>query len=150
MSGTRLSGKSFDVMVGDHLIHVENMSAQITDNRKVVHDKGVPNGHVDGDVECSGELELDAKNLKKLTDVAQSAGSWREMDAFNIVCAGQAGTEEQKIELFGCLLNITDLLNLDSKGGEKSRHKVAFQVTSPDFVRLNGVPYLAESDTENL
>ncbi|MEA5670747.1 phage protein, partial [Pseudomonas sp. MH2] len=32
----------------------------------------------------------------------------------------------------------------------KSKHKLPFDVTSPDFIRINGVPYLAARETEGL
>ncbi|MNP76220.1 hypothetical protein D3C76_1734230 [compost metagenome] len=62
----------------------------------------------------------------------------------------KAGEEELKVEAFGCKLKVSSLLNIDPKGGEKSKHKVPFDVTSPDFVRINGVPYLAAAEIEGL
>jgi hypothetical protein len=146
MSHKHLSATDFDIMVGDLLVHVESMSASITDNRQAVTTRGVPTGYVDGDVSCSGELELDTKNFNLLTDVARSAGSFREMPPFDIITKGKNISEQHKQELFGCLLNISDLMNNDGKGGEKQKHKLAFQVTSPDFVRINGVPYLSDNN----
>lgn len=150
MSTKRLSGQNFDIMAGDTLIHVEAVTATITDNRTAVKTRGVPNGYVDGDVACSLELELDSHNFNLLGEVAKGAGSWRGIEPFDVICSGKALDEEQKIELFGCLPTISDLLNVDPNGGEKTKHKVPCQVTSPDFVRINGVPYLSEDDTRNL
>lgn len=146
MSHKHLSANDFDIMVGDLVVHVENMTATITDNRQAVTTRGVPTGYVDGDVACSGEIEIDSKNFNLLIDVAKTAGSFRQMPAFNIIYMGKNVSEQLKIELFGCLINISDLLNNDGKGGEKHRHKLAFSVTDPAFVKLNGVPYLAETD----
>lgn len=150
MSRKRLSSQNFDIMVGDILVHVETMSATITDNRKMTYNRGIPNGWVDGDVSCSGEIELDSKNFNLFVDIARSSGSWRSMPTVDIIYSGQTPSESQKFELFDCMLNITDLLNDDAKGSEKSMHKIAFEVTSPDFVRINGVPYLDAEDIRNL
>lgn len=146
----RISGKSFDVMVGDLLINVENLSASIADNRKAVMTNGVPDGHVDGDVACTGEIEVDSKNFNLFVEAAKTSGSWQDLEPFDITCVAKLKSEEQKHELFGCLINVSDLINIDSKGGDKSLHKLPFEVTSPDFVRINGVPYLSESATRNL
>lgn len=148
--GNHLSGQDFDVMLGDVMVHVENLSATISDNRKAVQTRGIPNGFVNGDVGCSGDLEIDSVNMKLLIDSARSSGSFRELPPFDIVCVGKNIDNEQKIELFGCLLQITDLFNLDGKGGEKNKHKIKFDVTSPDFVRIDGVPYLSTTDTRDL
>ncbi len=146
----RISGKSFDVMVGDLLINAESLSASISDNRKAITEGGVPNGYVDGDVSCSGEIEVDAKNFNLFIEAAKSSGSWRELEPFDIICVAKTSAEEQKHELFGCLINVSDLISIDQAGGEKTKHKLPFEVTSPDFVRINGVPYLSAADTRNL
>lgn len=145
-----LSGQNFDIMAGDTLIHVENMTASITDNRQAVKSGGVPNGYVDGDVSGSGELELDSRNFKLMGEVAKSAGSWRDIEPFDIITTGKAMDQELKLELFGCLIKISDLVDIDPNGGEKTKHKIPFDITSPDFVRIDGVPYLSENDTREL
>lgn len=150
MSSKRLSALNFDIMVGDILVHVETMSASISDNRQAVMTRGVPDGYVDGDVSCSGDIELDSKNFNLFTEVAKTNGSWRAMPTVDIIYTGKTVSENQKIELFGCLLNVSDLINNDAKGGEKARQKIAFTVTSPDFVRINGVPYLDADNTRDL
>jgi hypothetical protein len=146
MGHKHLSATDFDIMIGDTLVHVESMSASITDNRQAVMTRGVPTGYVDGDVACSGEIEIDSKNFNLITDVARAAGSFRDMPTFDIIYKGKNISEELKVELFDCLLNITDLLSNDGKGGEKQRHKLAFQVTGAEFVRINGVPYLSDNN----
>lgn len=146
----RIGGKNFDVNLGDLLIHVETCTLDITDNSAVAKDKGVPNGHVDGDVEASGELELDSSNFNLLIEAARRAGSFRALPPFDSVMYAKAGDEELRVEAFGCKLKVSSLLNITSTGGEKSKHKVPFDVTDPDFIRINGVPYLAASETEGL
>ncbi len=48
------------------------------------------------------------------------------------------------------LASVPSLLSVDPKGGEKTKHKVPFDVSSPDFIRINGVPYLAATEIEGL
>ncbi|PZW49707.1 phage protein [Pseudomonas sp. URMO17WK12:I2] len=146
----RISGKNFDVNIGDLLVHVETATLDITDNSAVAQDKGVPNGHVDGDVSASGELELDTSNFTLLIEAARRAGSFRALEPFDSVFFAKAGDEELRVEAFGLKLKVSSLLNIDSKGGEKSKHKVPFDVTSPDFIRINGVPYLDATEIEGL
>ncbi|MBB61156.1 MULTISPECIES: DUF2597 family protein [Stutzerimonas] len=146
----RIGGKNFDVNLGDLLVHVESCTLDITDNTAVAQDKGVPNGHVDGDVSASGEMEFDTANFNLLIEAAKRAGSFRQLDPFDSVFFAKAGDEELRVEAFGCKLKVSSLLNIDPKGGEKSKHKVPFDVTSPDFIRINGVPYLAAEEIEGL
>jgi len=145
-----ISGQDFDTMIGDLRIHVEVMTATITDNRKAVMTGGVPDGYVNGDVSCAGEIEVDNKNFNLIIEAAKAASSFRSLEPFDIVAVAKNGSNEHKQELFGCLLTISDLLNADSKGGEKMKHKLPFEVTSSDFVRINGVPYLSDDDTRDL
>lgn len=146
----KIGGKNFDVNLGDLLVHVETSTLDITDNSTVAQTKGVPNGHVDGDVAAAGELELDTTNFNLLIEQAKSAGSFRELEPFDIVFFAKAGDEELRIEAFGCKVRISSLLSVDPKGGEKNKHKVLFDVTSPDFIKINGVPYLAAAEIEGL
>ena len=146
----KIGGKNFDVNLGDLLVHVESGTLDITDYSTVAQTKGVPNGHVDGDVAAAGELELDTTNFNLLIEQAKSAGSFRELEPFDIVFFAKAGDEELRIEAFGCKVRISSLLSLDQKGGEKNKHKVPFDVTSPDFIKINGVPYLSAAEIEGL
>lgn len=150
MSQKRLGAQNFDIMVGNLLIHVDSMSASISDNRQAVFTRGIPDGYVDGDVSCTGDIEVDSKNFNLFVESARSSGSWRAMPTFDIIYSGQTVSDKQTIALYGCLLNVGDLLAHDQKGGDKSKHKVTFAVTSPDFVRINGVPYLDATDVRDL
>ena len=147
---SRIGGKNFDINLGDLQIHVESCTLDITDNTAVAQSRGVPNGHVDGDVSCSGEFEFDTSNFNLLIEAARTAGSFRQLEPFDSVFFAKAGDEELRIEAFGCKLKVSSLLSIDPKGGEKSKHKVPFDVTSPDFIRINGVPYLAAAEIEGL
>ena len=146
----KIGGKNFDITLGDLTVHVEACTLDITDNTAVAQSRGVPNGHVDGDVAAAGELELDTTNFNLLIEQAKSAGSFRELEPFDIVFFAKAGDEELRIEAFGCKVRISSLLSLDQKGGEKNKHKVPFDVTSPDFIKINGVPYLSAAEIEGL
>ncbi|WP_018929253.1 phage protein [Pseudomonas umsongensis] len=147
---SRIGGKNFDINLGDLQIHVESCTLDITDNTAVAQTRGVPNGHVDGDVAASGEFEFDTSNFNLLIEAARTAGSFRQLEPFDSVFFAKAGEEELRIEAFGCKLKVSSLLSVDPKGGEKSKHKVPFEVTSPDFIRVNGVPYLAAAEIEGL
>lgn len=147
---SRIGGKNFDINLGDLQVHVENCTLDITDNTAVAQSRGVPNGHVDGDVAASGEFEFDTSNFNLLIEAARTAGSFRQLEPFDSVFFAKAGDEELRIEAFGCKLKVSSLLSVDPKGGEKSKHKVPFDVTSPDFIRVNGVPYLASAEIEGL
>ena len=146
----KIGGKNFDVNLGDLLVHVETCTLDITDNSTVAQTRGVPNGHVDGDVAAAGEMELDTTNFNLLIEQAGTAGSFRELEPFDIVFFAKAGEEELRIEAFGCKVRISSLLSVDQKGGEKNKHKIPFDVTSPDFVKINGVSYLGAAETEGL
>jgi hypothetical protein len=146
----RIGGMNFDVNVGDLQIHIEKTTLDISDNSAVTQTGGVPDGHVDGDVSASGEFELDSANFGLLIEAAKRAGSFRELEPFDVVFFAKAGDDELRVEAFACKLKVSSLLDIDPKGGSKTTHKVPYDVTSPDFIRINGVPYLAASEIEGL
>lgn len=146
----RISGQSTDVRIDGDLIHIEKVTLDITDNTAAAQTQGVPDGFVAGDVAAEGELELSSKAFQQLTATARRAGSWRGIEPVDLMFYAKAGNEELKLEAFGCKLLPTNLLDNDPKGGAVLTHKVKYVVTSPDFVRINGVPYLDAEDTRNL
>ncbi|ABR85002.1 TPA: DUF2597 family protein [Pseudomonas aeruginosa] len=146
----RISGMNFDITLGDLQVHVEKATLDITDNSAVAQTRGVPDGFVDGDVTASGEYELDAANFALLIEAAKRAGSFRKLEPVDSLFYAKAGDSEVRVEAFGCKLKVSSLLDIDPKGGSKTTHKVPFDVTSPDFIRINGVPYLDASETEDL
>lgn len=137
----RISGKNFEITVGDFAVNVSSASLEITDNSSIAKYNGTPNGHLDGDVEASGELQLDSTNLNLVLEAARRAGSFRNIKPLDIVFYAKTNDEERKVEAFGCKLKISSVLDLDSSGGEMTLTTVPFDVTSPDFVRINGIPY---------
>ncbi|TCJ98828.1 uncharacterized protein DUF2597 [Volucribacter psittacicida] len=146
----RISGMSFDFYVFGAPVHAESVSLSITDNSTVAQTRGIPDGWVSGDVTAEGEIELDAKNFQKLTLAAATAGSYRDIPEVDFVFFAQRGGVRDKVESFGNKLVLSDILNIDPKGGAKSTKKIKFFVTSPDFVRINGIPYLSNDDTRDL
>lgn len=149
MSKHHLSAVDFDTLIGTQLIHVQEMSASISDEGKEVKTAGVPDGFVEGDVGCSGSITVDIENFNLLNEVARMSGSFKGLPAFDIITGGANVTQSDYLELFGCRLKISDLLGNNGTGGEKMVRKLEFTVTDPRFVRINGVPYLPAERTRN-
>lgn len=148
--GTRISGKDVDVMIGDMMVHVENITLTIEDGTTVAKTRGVPNGHIDGEAAANGEIEVDTANFNTIIDAARTAGSFKRLAPFDIVMNAESTDEGINVEAFDCKLRISELMNAAATGGEKLKYKLPYDVTSPDFVRINGVPYLDSSEVENL
>ncbi len=146
----RLSGMNFNVTMGDTMIHVDTCTLTITDNSAVSQTSGVPDGYVDGDVAASGELSVNASQFDLISNEAKLAGSWRGMKVFDMMFYGKTAKDEVKVEAFGCRIKLSDLLDVDKKGGQASLFKIPFDVTDPDFVHINGVPYLRPEEIENI
>ncbi|MCA6222742.1 DUF2597 family protein [Photorhabdus antumapuensis] len=146
----RISGQSVDFNMDGDLVHAEKVSLSITDNTAAAQTQGVPDGYLSGDVAAEGEIELSTKYLDLVTAKARAAGSWRGIQPVDLMWYAKAGNEEIKVEAYGCKLIISDILDVDPKGGSVMTHKVKFVVTSPDFVRINGIPYLEAELTQSL
>ncbi|MCS6101410.1 MULTISPECIES: DUF2597 family protein [Shewanella] len=146
----RLSGMNFNVTMGDTMIHVDTCTLTITDNSAVSQTSGVPDGYVDGDVAASGELSVNASQFALISQEAKKAGSWRAMPTFDMMFYGKTAKDEVKAEAFGCRIKLSDLLDIDKKGGQASLFKIPFDVTSPDFIHIDGVPYLRPEEIENI
>lgn len=151
MSGKRISGKSFDVMVGDYLVHVNKMTLNIKDDGGVAIDNGIPNGYTDGEVSADGEIELDTRNFNILNQAAKASGSWQTLDPFDIACVADLGDDESmRVDAYGCKLRISDLLNVDKSSKDKHTHKIKFDVTDRNFIAINGVPYIDPESISSL
>lgn len=146
----RISGMSFDVFMTGDLVHVEKITLTITDNTAATQTRGVPDGYVDGDVSAEGELELSIKAFAILKRKAQEAGSWRGIPAQDFMFYAKAGEEEARVEAFGCKMIMSDILDIDPKGGALATRKIPFKVTDPRFINIDGIPYLEAEATENL
>lgn len=150
MSREHISGQSFDFFLGGMPIRAEGATLSITDNTTYAQTHGVPDGWVAGDVSAEGEITLDLRNFQKITAIAKSAGSYRDIPTTDLVFFASRSGVRSKIEVFGAKLVVTDLLDLDPAGGSKSTHTIKYFVTCKNFVRINGVPYLSEEDTKYL
>ncbi|OAT26542.1 hypothetical protein M976_02703 [Buttiauxella ferragutiae ATCC 51602] len=146
----RISGGSFDVNYDSVMIHIESATVTITDNSGVAQTRGIPNGHVKGAVTADVEVEVDSLNFKKFTAVARAAGSWRDIKPKDFLFYANTGDEEEKIEVFGCVPTLSDIVNINPTEASKTTKKIKFMVTSPDFVAIDGVPYLSARDTRDL
>jgi len=149
MSG-KFSGRNFDVTILGVMVHVKSASATISDESAVAMTRGVTDGHTDGAVKCDVEYEVDLNNFRKLQQKAREAGSWRGIDPFDCMFYANNGSDEDKIELYGVKLQIADLISVDPDSGDKTTRKLKGFVTSPHFVKINGIPYLSEDDTRGL
>jgi hypothetical protein len=148
--GAKLSGIDVAVQLGNFAVQFEEVSISIEDGSQAVRSRGRPNGHVRGGVSASGEITLDTDNLAVIIDAAKAAGSFQELDTFDIVFNATTATQSLTIEAFECLVKMSDVLNADAKGEDKLTHKLPFEVTGKDFVRINGVPYAPESEKDYL
>ncbi len=146
----RISGKNLKFMLADMKLNAQKWSVSITDNSAVTKTNGVPDSYVDGDVEAAGELELVTSQFNLLMKAAKKAGSFRGLPVFDAMGYGKTERDELKIEMFGIKLKISDLIDADSNGGSTLVHKIPFDVTDPDFININGVPYLRPDETEDL
>jgi len=148
--GAKLSGFDVITRVGDLQAQFDEVSISIEDNSKSAKSRGRPNGHTRGSVAASGELTCDSANFAVLLDAAKAAGSWQEMPTFDVNFVAAVAGQELNIEAFECLIKIADLLSADANGDDMLTHKLAFEVTGKDFVRINGVPYAPEKDKDYL
>ena len=143
----RISTRSFDTNLLGEFVHVESLSANISDSSEVAKSGGIPDGYTDGEVSCEIELELDAKYFKVVHSAAKAAGSYRNLPLDDLMCYANTGEEEQKVEFFGVKWLIEDILNIDPSSSDKHTRKLKGLVTSPLFVKIDGVSYLSEDDT---
>lgn len=149
--GRRISGRSFEVRVGDFLVQMKKMTLAINDGGGVATDNGVPNGWTDGVYSASGEIEINTRNFKILNKAAGKAGSWQDLEAFDITSVADCGAEENlTIDAYGCKLRLSDLLAVDEKSSDEHIHKIKFDVTDPNFVAIDGVPVISPKNIENL
>ncbi|VFQ42393.1 phage protein [Desulfoluna butyratoxydans] len=146
----RISNSSFSFSLGDFRLRAEKASLSIEDGRKSVQDGGVPNGWVPGAVSASGDIELDATAMAILAEEAAAKGSWQGIEPVDLQFYAKGTKEEENVEAFGCLLNLKDIMDYDPTSDKKATVKIGFEVTSPNFVKINGIPYLDPARVEGL
>lgn len=147
---SRLSGRNFSNNILGEFVQVETLTLTITDESEAAFSGGVPDGFTDGKVSAEVEVELTAKYFKVVHSAAKSAGSYRELPLDDIVCYANTGDEEKKVEAFGVKWKVQDILNIDPSSTDASKFKMTGLVTSPLFVKIDGVSYLSTSDTQHV
>lgn len=150
MSTKRIGGKDVRLFVGGFYLTADKFDLKIDDKRAVAQTNGVPNGWVDGEVSASGSITLDSMQFTILMDsllISGGAAAWKDIDPQDIKAFASAGGLPKNIDAYGCLLRISDLWSTESKGGEKATHTIEFDVTSPDFIHIDGIPYLSAAET---
>lgn len=144
MTKQRYNGLSFDVDTGEMAFQAKKFSLEITDNSAVAKRRGRPDGYVIGDVEASGEIVVDRDALKVITAAAKSAGSFQALKPFDMMAFAKVADDELKVEAFGCRLKVSSLVDVDKSSADETEFTIPFDVTSPDFVKIDGVPYLSK------
>ena len=150
MSVKALGGKDFDIFIGDKMVHVIEASVKITDGRKVKKVRGISKGYIDGPVDAEVTLKLDHENFLLMQEQAKAAGSWKGIEPFDISFTAAVSAGAKNIEAFGVLPSLDDILNIKAEGGEEDTTTIKGIVTSTDFVKINGVPYLTAEETRDL
>ena len=145
----RINGKSFDVRFMFIKVHFESFNLDIEDTSTPAMEHGLPNGTLKGEKKASGEIEIDMANFLRLSAAAKAAGSWENLPVFPINAhafgEGAAGAEAMSVIAHGCKLRIANLLSINPNSTDKSTVKLPFDITSPDFVWIDGVPYADSS-----
>ncbi len=139
----RFNGLSFDIDLGDFSVRVQKFTLDIEDGSAVASHDGRPDGTLRGAVSASGEITVTRAGLKAFTAAAEKAGSFQEMPVFDINSFAKTGDDEFKVEAFGCKVKVSKLLDIDKSSSDETEFALPFDVTSPDFVKVDGVPYAA-------
>lgn len=137
----RFNGRSFDITLKGRDIAVSKFTLDITDNTKYVKRKGLPGGWVKGVVEAKGTIELDIDECKKIIEAAKSAGDFQSLETFDIVAFAETSSGTHNVEIFGCKLKMTKILDVDTSSSDETIKSLEFEVTAPEFVTIDGVPY---------
>lgn len=145
-----ISGQDIDVVLGATLVNIKQFTLNIEDGTKPVSTRGVPHGFVRGNATASGEITLDTENFNLVMEEARKAGSFQELDVFDIVSMGQTTDQQLKTVAYGCKLRVSKLLDASGEGGDKLEHTLPFDVTDSRFVEVNGVNYLHRGHVEKL
>ncbi|MDD1792522.1 DUF2597 family protein [Enterovibrio sp. ZSDZ42] len=146
----RISGKNLKFLLGGLKINAQKWTLSITDGDAVTYTNGIPDGYVDGEVSAAGDLEVNTANFNLILAAAKVKGSFRGLGTFDAKGFGAVGRDVLNIDMFGVKLKISDLIDADSAGGSALIHKITFDITSPDFININGVPYLRPDEAVDI
>lgn len=151
MSVKRISGKEVRSYVGDYEVIAEKLNLKIDDKREVAYLRGVPNGYLDGETAADGSITLDSQHFTMLVDgLIAEYGTFQDIPPLDIKFFASAGGLTKDLDAFGCLLKISDLWDSEGAGGKKTEHTIPFSITSPDFIHIDGAPYLSVKSVENI
>lgn len=139
----RFNGLSFDIDLGEFGIKVKKFTLDIEDGSATAKRDGRPDGELRGAVSGSGEIVVYRSGLKAFTEMARKAGSFQELPTFDINSFAKAGDDEMKVEVFGCKIKISKLLDIDKDSSDETEFTLPYEVTGRDFVKIDGVPYAA-------
>lgn len=143
-----ITGKNGQSFVEGIPFTFDKITASISDGMEVLKTRGVPDGYAEGDVGCDGEVEMKYKYFKQFSALAAKMGSYRAVPAMDINYIGATKSDLVPIVLHGCKFTMESILEAEANDGKKAGMvKLKFSVTSPDFVSINGVPYLDALET---
>lgn len=146
---TAISALDVDISLDSSNIIANKMTISITDNSKAAKSKGMPNGVLRGSVEATGSFEFDSYNFGLLMESAKKAGSFRAMKPVDVLAYANTDTT-LKVGAYGCKMKLSDVLDIDTTGDDGLVHKVEFDVTGKDFIKINDVPYLDSDEVAHL
>jgi len=141
MSGQKISSFDVDTYIDGISVNMDSVTLNIDDKTATQMSRGVPDGYTQGDVSAAGEAEIDSDTLKIIMTIAQIHGSFQAMPPFDVLMYAKTPDTSLRVEAYGCKFRISDLMNAANGSADKLKHKLPFDVTSPDFIRINGVPY---------
>ncbi|UDQ97950.1 phage protein [Lentisphaerota bacterium WC36G] len=140
-STMRLNGLGFNLTLNTTDIKADKWSLSVSDDGSVATKDGLPDGWLKGAVAGSGEVTMDRTEFKKMSAEAKKAGSWQGMPTFNLISYAKVGNDECLIEAYGCKFKMDSVLDADKNSSDKTTFTLKYDVTSPDFVKIDGVPY---------
>ena len=63
-----------------------------------------------------------------------------------MIAIAAVGDDEMRVEAYGCRLKVSSLLDIDKSSADETEFTIPFDVTSPDFIKIDGVPYVKPQD----
>ncbi|MGR6871179.1 phage protein [Pseudomonas sp. HK3] len=147
MSHQHIAGKNVHVFLDGAMITIDKVTLKITDNMEVQKTNGIPDGYVDGDVAAGGEITMAYKYFKLITAMAAKAGSYRALKPFDMDFIGATVDDLMPVKAHGCKIKLDSILDVDKNDKKKGMVTLPYEVTSPRFVDINGVPYLSQEES---
>ena len=137
--GQRITGREVKVTLSNGIIVLfDTVTLNPSLGIGVAKTQGLPDGWTSGEKGADGEFELNTREMLKINEAASAAGSWEQLEALDITFYALVDGMEMKVEAFGCKIEAANF-NFDASNSDRLKHTLPFMVTSPDFIRLNGV-----------